>query len=150
MERNNYEVDGLIFHSIKELSKYSEVHEKTITARLRRGMSPQEACQKTDLRCTYYNDGNEKKSIAKICDEQSKDTELVRNRLKYGFSLKDALNTPKRISRQGKPIIVHGILYNSISEACRKLKRTDKESTIRSRLRVGKTPEDAFSFHYED
>lgn len=146
MKRNTYEADGLVFHSIKELAKYSGVHEKTITARLRGGMTPQEACKKTDLRCRYFCDGGQEKSVVQICDEHIKDPELVRNRLKYGYSMKDALNKPKKISRQGKPIVVHGILYNSISEACRKRKVTEKENTVRSRLRAGKTPEEAFSF----
>lgn len=146
MGRRIYEVDGLVFYSLKALSKYSGVHEKTITARLRRGMTLQEACEKTDLRCTYYSDGNNKKSITQICDEQAKNPELIRNRLKYGYSLKDALNMPKKTSRQGKEIVVYGILYNSISEACRKRGVEDKESTIRSRLRAGKSPEAAFTF----
>ena len=146
MDKRTYNVDGLVFHSIKELSKYSGVHEKTITARLRRGMSAQEACKNTDLRCTYYCFGNKQKSISKICYEESKDSDLVRNRLKYGYSLNEALNMPKKISRQGKQIVVYGILYNSISEACRRLGKEKNESTIRSRLRAGKTPEEAFSF----
>lgn len=146
MERNTYEVDGLTFHSIKELSKHSGVHEKTITARLRKGMTPQEACQKTDLRCRYFDDNGSQKSISQICDEQTKDVDLVRNRLKSGYSMKDALNKPKKICRQGKPIVIFGILYNSVSEACRKRKVEDKEGTIRSRLRAGKTPEEAFTF----
>lgn len=146
MKKKNYEVDGLIFHSIKELSKHSGKHEKTIAARLRKGMTPQEACSKTDFRCNYYEDNGEKKSISQICVEQSKDTELIRNRLKYGYSLKEALNRPKKVSRQGQPIVVYGILYNSISDACRRLNRVDKEGTIRSRLRAGKTPDEAFRF----
>jgi len=150
MKGNTYEVDGVEFHSIKELSKHFHVHEKTITARLRKGMTPKEACKKTDLRCRYYTDGGRQKSISEICDEHLKDAELVRNRLKYGYSMKDALNTPKKISRQGKPILVYGVLYNSIAEACRKLKLEDKEGTIRSRLRVGRTPDDAFAFCIED
>ena len=71
---------------------------------------------------------------------------MVRNRLRYGYTLNDALNKPKKISRQGIPIVVYGVLYNSISEACRKLGKEDKENTIRSRLRAGKSPDEAFSF----
>ena len=43
-------------------------------------------------------------------------------------------------------IAVNGILYNSISEAIRKLDLEDKESTIRSRLKAGKNPDEAFLF----
>jgi len=54
------------------------------------------------LRCSYHLDNEERKSIVQICDEQSKDASLVRNRMKYGYSLNDALNKPKKITRQGK------------------------------------------------
>ena len=106
------------------------------------------ACKKKDLRCCYHLDSNDniEKSIAQVCRDHSKDEDLVRNRLKYGYSLNDALNAPKKIARQGKQIAVNGILYNSISEAIRKLDLEDKESTIRSRLKAGKKPDEAFLF----
>ena len=44
------------------------------------------------------------------------------------------------------PIVVDGILYNSISEAVRKLDLVNKESTIRRRLRAGWNPDSAFKF----
>lgn len=143
-----YEYDNIEFHSLKELAKYVGINEKTLTARLRRKMSLEEACKKQDLRCCYHLDSNDdlEKSIAQVCRDHSKDEALVRNRLKYGYSLNDALNTPKKIARQGKQIVVKGILYNSISEAIRELKLESKESTIRSRLRAGKTSDEAFSF----
>lgn len=143
---NTYELDDKVFHSIKELSNYSGVHEKTITARLKRGLSVKEACKKTDLRCTYYPYKGDEKAITHICRDQEKDCWLVRNRLNYGYSLNDALNKPKKITRQGQPIIVFGILYNSVSAACRKLGLEDREITIRSRLRAGKSPDEAFTF----
>lgn len=143
---NEYFYDGRTFASLKALSQYTGVHEKTITARLRRGMSVEEACNSKSLRCRYYSDHGEEKSLTQICKEQAKDVDLVKNRLKYGYSLHQALNKPKRISRQGAPIVVKGVLYNSISEATRKLGLEHKECTIRSRLRCGKTPDEAFTF----
>ena len=59
----------------------------------------------------------------------------------------DALNKPKKVTRQGKAIVVNGILYNSIAEAARKLGLSEKESTIRRRLASGEIPNDAFSFN---
>ena len=143
--KNVYELDGKQFHTIKELAEYCGVNEKTITARLRKGMSVKEACEKKDLRCTYYSYKNEEKALCKICEEEEKNQELVRNRLKYGYSLKDALNKPKKISRQGKPVVVNGVLYNSLAMACRKLGLEDKENTIRSRIYAGKSVNEAFS-----
>lgn len=141
---NLYHYDNREFHSLKQLAEYVGVNEKTITARLRRKMSIEEACNKTDLRCTYYLDDGVKKSITQICKEKSKDEVLVRNRLKYGYSLNEALNNPKKISKQGTPIVVNGIFYNSISSAIKQLNMSDKESTIRRRLRAGIIPDIAF------
>lgn len=142
-----YILDDKEFYSVKELAIYAGINEKTITARLRKGMSVADACVKKDFRCKYFNyKNNEEKSISEICREEEKDSSLIRNRLKYGYSLKDALNKPKKISRQGKAIIVNGILYNSISMACRKLELEEKENVIRRRLRAGKTADEAFKF----
>lgn len=141
-----YILDEKQFHTIRELAEYSGVNEKTITARLQRGMSVKEACEKKDFRCTYFSHKGEEKALVRICEEEEKNQELVRNRLKYGYSLKDALNKPKKISKQGKPIVVNGILYNSLSMACRKLGLVEKENTIRSRIYAGKTINEAFSF----
>lgn len=146
MRRNTYSLNGAEFHSIKALSVYCGVNEKTITARLRRGMSVEDACEKIDGRCAYYMDEGERKSITQICKEQSKCRELVANRLKYGYTLNEALNKPKKVSRQGRPIVVNGILYNSIAEACRKLGLTRKEQIIRRRLKAGESSDTAFDF----
>lgn len=81
-----------------------------------------------------------------MCADHGKDVELVRNRLNRNYSLNDALNKPKKIAKQGMPIVVDGILYNSISEAVRKLDLVNKESTIRRRLRAGWNPDSAFKF----
>jgi len=103
MAKNNvYPYDGMEFRSIKALANHVEMNEKTLTARLRRGIPINEACRNEDLRCSYHLDNEERKSIVQICDEQSKDASLVRNRMKYGYSLNDALNKPKKITRQGK------------------------------------------------
>lgn len=144
--KNVYSIDGKNFYSIKALAGYVGKNEKTITARLRRGMSVEDACNKKDLRCTYFPYKDEEKPLFQICEEEEKNRELVQNRLKYGYSLEDALNRPKKISKQGKPIVVNGILYNSVAMACRKLGLEDKENTIRSRMRVGKTADEAFRF----
>lgn len=141
-----YLYDDREFRSLKKLAEYVGMNEKTITARLRRGMSVEEACRKTDLRCDYHLDNGNKKSITQICKEQSKDRDLVINRLKYGYSLNEALNKPKKVSRQGTPIVVNGILYSSIASAIKQLNMSSKESTIRRRLKEGIVPDIAFDF----
>ena len=141
-----YEYDNKEFNSIKSLAAYVGINDKTLTARLRKGMSIEQACDKKDHRCTYLQYKGQEKSIVDLCSENNKDKELVRNRLKYGYSLNEALNKPKKLSRQGQPIVVNGMLYNSISEALRKLNLLEKESPIRSRLRAGWKVNDAFNF----
>lgn len=81
-----------------------------------------------------------------ICREQAKNADLIRNRLKYGYSLNDALNKPKKISKQGMSIVVNGILYNSVASALRGLNLLHKESTVRRRLKLGMKPDEAFRF----
>ena len=111
----SYLYQGMEFHSTKDLSSYCGVKETTIRARLHRGMSIEEACSLTDHRCRYIED----KPVISIIREQGQDPDLVNNRLKYGYSLQEALNTPKKTTRQGRPIIVWGVLYQSISAALR-------------------------------
>lgn len=148
MPRHNnvYHYDDKTFSSIKALAAYTGINEKTLTARLRRGMSMEAACQKQLFNCTYYMDGGIVKSLSQVCIDHGKDAGLVRNRLKRNYSLNKALNSPKKIAKQGKPVVVNGILYNSIAEAARKLGLSHKESTIRSRLRAGWNNNDAFNF----
>lgn len=146
MGKNVYHYDGHVFTSLKQLSNYAGINEKTLTARLRRGMSLDDACTKKDLHCSYREFNGEEKSLIDICRDENKDPELVRNRLRYGYTLDEALNRRKKISRQGKPIIIKGVLYNSISEALRRLNLTDKEGVVRSRLQLGWSPDRAFDF----
>lgn len=143
---NKYTYDNRNFSSIKALAQYAGVNEKTLCKRLQRGMSVEEACTKQLFNCWYYPDNGVKKSLTQLCADHGKDVELVRNRLNRNYSLNDALNKPKKIAKQGMPIVVDGILYNSISEAVRKLDLVNKESTIRRRLRAGWNPDSAFKF----
>ena len=139
-----YEYDDKEFASIKALSEYVGIHEKTLTARLRRGMDIADACKKTDFRCTYFTEKGTKKSITEICMNNEKSKDLVFNRLKYGYSMEDALNKPKKVTKQGCPIVVEGILYNSIAAAVRKYNLQSKESTIHRKIREGRNPTEVF------
>lgn len=141
-----YEYDGREFTSIKKLSEYVGIYEKTLGARLRRGMTVEEACEASDLRCRYFRTDGEEKSVSQICAEQDKDRDLVCNRLKRGYTIEEALNTPKKIARQGSPIVVNGILYKSVSSALERLDLSDRESAVRHRLRCGMSPDEAFRF----
>lgn len=145
--RNVYIFDNKEFYSLRELSEYVHINEKTLTARLRKGMSVEDACEKTDLRCSYYLENGVRESISQICKEQGREEYLIRNRLRYGYSMNDALNTPKRITKQGTQIVVNGILYNSVSSALKKLDLSHKESTVRRRLKSGMAPDAAFNFN---
>ena len=49
MKKRVYELEGKEFYSVRELAEYCGVNEKTITARLRRGLSVEAACEKKNL-----------------------------------------------------------------------------------------------------
>lgn len=149
MNRKIYEYDGKEFTSVQALAEYVGVNPITLGARLRRGISIAEACDKKDFRCNYNLDGNTYKSVSQICKDHEKNGDLVRNRLKYGYSLNDALNKPKNVTRQGKPIVVDGVLYNSVKAALRAKKLMHKEHTVRRRLKSGMKPDFAFDFDEE-
>ena len=98
-KKNTYAYKEKDFHSLKELSKYVKINEKTLAARIRRGMSIDEACAAKDFRCHYFNIDGEEKSITQVCEDQAKDAALVSNRMKYGYSIHEALNKPKKVTK---------------------------------------------------
>ena len=139
-----YQYDNKEFSSLKALARYAGINEKTLTARIRRGMSLEDACRKTDLRCTYFIGDDGEKSVTEICNDNDKGYWLVQNRLKYGYNMKDALNTPKKVTKQGAAVIVEVILYNSLSGAIRKYNQEEKEQKIRRRIKKGRDPTEVF------
>lgn len=139
-----YQYDNKEFSSLKALAGYAGINEKTLTARLRRGMILKDACGKKDLRCTYFAEDDGEKSLTEICEDNDKDYYLVLNRLKYGYNMKEALNTPKKVTKQGSPVVVDGILYNSLAAAIRKYNLEEKEHKIRLRIRKGRDPTEVF------
>ena len=67
-----YEFDGKEFSSLKVLAEYVGINEKTLTARIRRGMSVEQACQKTDLRCRYCVDQGERNLLQEFAETMKK------------------------------------------------------------------------------
>lgn len=143
--RAMYEYDGEKFSSIKKLARYVGLNEKTLTKRLQKGMSLDEACN-PKLKGRVYTKVSPEDSISSLCRKKKIDRSLIYNRRRYGYSEKDAFNKPKKISKQGRPMVVNGVLYTSVSLAIRELGLEERESTIRSRLRGGKSPDEAFHF----
>lgn len=139
-----YSFDGRSFSSIDSLAAYAGINTKTLTARLRRGMSVEEACAVTDYRCRYFVEDSVSKSVTQLCKDNQKDRELVSNRLKYGYSIEKALNSPKKVTRQGEPIVVFGTLYNSLAAAVRKFGLQSREQRIRRRIKAGESPNTVF------
>lgn len=140
-----YTFDGRSFSSIDSLAAYVGLNTKTLTARLRRGMSVEEACIVTDYRCRYFEEDSVNKSVTQLCKDNQKNRDLVSNRLKYGYSIEKALNSPKKVTKQGEPIVVYGTLYNSLAAAIRKFDLQPKEQRIRRRIKAGQAPNAVFS-----
>ena len=140
-----YYFDNKEFSSLRKLAKYVGMNEKTLTKRLQRGVPLEEAC-KPKLMGRVYTKISPEDSISSLCRKKKIDKHLIYNRRRYGYSEKDAFNKPKKISKQGRPIVVNGVIYASASLAMRELGLEERESTIRSRLRAGKSPDEAFRF----
>lgn len=80
-------------------------------------------------------------SIKALCDELSRDYNLVRIRLNRGYCLEDALCEVKKMPN--KPVIYEGKKYDSIYSFC-KLYKLNYKLVLR-RLREGMTLEEALS-----
>lgn len=93
---------------------------------------------------SFFIEDDREKSITEICKDNDKNYGLVQDRLKYGYNMKDALNTPKKVTKQGSPVVVDGILYNSLAAAIRKYNLEEKEQKIRLRIRKGRDPTEVF------
>lgn len=107
---NMKKIQGFIIYRIwyGDILVYLGRTKQPLQSRIRRGMSIDKACTTKDLRCHYFNIDGEEKSITQVCEDQRKDAELVSNRLKYGYSMHDALNKPKKVTKQGKAIVEMG------------------------------------------
>lgn len=140
-----YFLDGKEFSSIKKLSEYTGVNEKTITKRLKRGLTVDEACKQSDLRCNYnINIDGENKSLSDICREKKRDYAFISNRLSYGYDISEALSAPKKVTKQGITTVVNGIEFKSRAEAIRAFNLEKYEQRICRKINAGNEINEVF------
>ncbi len=56
-----------------------------------------------------------------MCNTLNIDESLLNNRLRQGWSIEEAVEANKTITKQGKVVFINGKVYNSIKEASVKL-----------------------------
>lgn len=137
-----YEYDGRTFSSIKKLAEYSGVNEKTLTARLQRGMTLEEACTPV-LKGRVYLQGVQKGCISDMAKRRGIDPHLIYNRRKYNY-LETKLFEEKKITKQGRLVVVGECEYSSLAAAIREHHLELYEQRIRRRIRQGQSPDDVF------
>ncbi len=87
------------------------------------------------------------RSLAELCKKKKVSCDLIRNRIKMGESLEEALDNGNRYqmhgtSRNGNKVIVNGIIYDSLSAAARAYNLN--VTTVDMRIKYGYTIEEAF------
>lgn len=137
-----YEYDEMTFSSIKKLAEYSGLNEKTLTARLRRGITLEEACNPV-LKGRVYLQEVQKGCISDMAKQRGIDPHLIYNRRRYNYS-ESELFGEKKITKQGHPVVVGECEYSSLAAAIRKHHLEPYEQRIRRRIRQGQSPDDVF------
>ena len=146
--RKNIIVNGKEFKSITEACKYYNLNYKTVSSRLRKGWSIEEAFGLSEGkhvkgRCTEITvEGKTFKSISEACRYYNLEFNLVNNRLYKGWSIEEAFGLKYRNDNY-KEITVEGKTFKSIAEAAKYYNlRLD---LVHNRLRRGSTIKDAFT-----
>lgn len=137
-----YEYEGKTFSSIKKLAEYLGINEKTLTARLRRGMALEEACNPV-LEGRIYLQGAKKGCISDMAKRRGIDPYLVYNRRRYNYS-ETKLFKEKKITKQGRLVVVGECEYSSLAAAIREHHLELYEQRIRRRIKQGQSPDDVF------
>lgn len=137
-----YKYDGMEFSSLRELAAHAGINEKTLTARLRRGVELEEACNPV-LKGRIYLRGAQKGSISDMAKRRGIDPHLIYNRRKYGYT-ETELFGEKRITKQGRLVAVGECEYASLAAAIRAHHLEPYEQRIRRRIGQGQSPDDVF------
>lgn len=137
-----YKYEGMEFSSLRKLAAYAGINEKTLTARLRRGVELEEACDSV-LKGRVYLRGAQKGSISDMARRRGIDPHLIYNRRRYGYA-ETELFREKRITKQGRLVAVGECEYASLAAAIRAYHLEQYEQRIRRRIGQGKSPDDVF------
>lgn len=139
---NEIKYDGVKYPSVKKLCYELGLDCGLVRNRLSRGWSLEDAISKPRVDETMgkgfsYN-GKEYSSISSFCKEYGLNYDLVKSRLKYGWSFEDAISKPKQ---ERNTVLYDGKFYKSITELAKDVGIS--VHTIRSRLNSGYSVEES-------
>ena len=143
-----FEIDGKVFETIADLSRYSRIHYATLRYRLLKGQSVEEALKQSNQQKqrekttskTYEFNGKTYRSIKSLSDEAGVLYATLRWRLKEGWTVERAARTPvAEMARESWEVL--GVIYPSLSAAA---KAHDKDpDSVRNRVYGGLNIHDA-------
>ncbi len=139
-EQKTYVCQGVVYPTLKGLCDAYEKNPTTVARRINElGWTVEEAIF-TPVGYGFVYECIEYESLLDACKKLGKDYELVRSRIKRGWSREKALSTPLIMT---EPVVVNGITYKSLLHACNEL---DKNyDVIRGRIKNGMSIADAFA-----
>ena len=108
-----FEVDGKVFETVADLSRYSGINRATLDYRLKKGQTAETAVLTAVVEMVRESRevlGVIYPSLSAAAKAYDKDPESVRQRVYGGLKIHDALFLP---NRRNKPIRVHGEDYPS-------------------------------------
>lgn len=133
---------GNRFVTIKEMASYHNMTERQLSSRIARGMSFREAIEKSKKSVDHL--GNTYRSDNERAAAYGLEAELVRTRLKRGWSLERALTTKAEgVTSSVRVTDHHGNIFNSITEMADAYGM--KYNTLQGRLAKGWSVEDALT-----
>ena len=149
------EYNGVKYQSLKEFCYEFELNYELVKRRLRNGWSLEDAISKPRERvCTniakgFSYNGKEYSSFKSFCKEHSLNYDLVKSRLRNGWSLEDAISKPARVRRNmnsrdsNMGFSYNGKEYSSVYSFCKEYGLS--YNLVKNRLRSGWSLEDAIS-----
>lgn len=124
--RKQITVEGKVFKSINEASKYYNVASSSVNRRLNNGWSIEEAFELVERKNARSKEvtleGITYRSIKEACMYYCKDYDKIKHRLRTGWSVEEAFDLDEReymYKGSPRPIIIEGKSFESIKEACK-------------------------------
>ena len=142
-------IDGVEYSSIGEAARSRQMNASTVTQRIRAGYTIEEALN-PDFKGKPRRRGVSKKiegykSLKELCRDQNLERkyEQIKARINKGERLENILSSLKS-RKEAAPITVYGKTYKSIAEFCRQNDCVKHGPIMRTRIRNGETPEEAY------
>lgn len=116
-------IEGKKFKNWIEACKYYNISKSTVTSRLKNGMSLVEAFKNPPkkVKTSLVLEGREFDSLTLACKHYNLNYSTVASRIRDGWSVEEAFELKdKEFIGNGKEVVVDGVKYSKISNACKK------------------------------